>query len=102
MNAEEAIENIEKRLNEYKKQTAAYEADMHRDPFTLEYLLDKDEALSVVLESAKFLHEELIRNEETGHYSDYKKLYLNVDYDEVKKVSNGLAKAIGLEKGADE
>lgn len=56
MNAQEAIEKIEKRLNESRMNVAAYGADKDRDPFTLELLENKNDALSIVLESARLLH----------------------------------------------
>lgn len=92
MNAQEAIERMEAELSDVELLMGDYS-----DESVVTYL----EALSIVLESAKFLHKELINEELTQHLENTKILYLNTEYAENKAIANSKAKMIGLE-GADE
>lgn len=113
MNAQEAIEITRKKLMKledyHDRMQRLKEFLINNRIFdkveiekTLEDLKAEIDALSIVLESAKYLHEELINKECTEHFSTQKVLYLNTDLEESKVISNGQSKKIGIKEGVDE
>lgn len=90
MNAQEAIADIEDRLRLLTKYAV-------RD-----YERQEIEALSIVLESAKYLHEKFVFREITEHFSGKKIIYLDTDFEEMKIITNEKARRMGIVEGADE
>ncbi len=100
MNAQEAIERMEKRLDKLKEKITLFEGQSYR----LEHkrLIDEVKDLSIVLESAKYLHEELIDQNLIKNEDSFRVLCLLTDLGEYKEITYDQARAIGLEEGADE
>ena len=91
MNAQEAIEKMEAELSDTELLMGDYS-----DESVVTYL----EALSIVLESAKLLHEELIDQTLIKNEDSFRVLCLQTDLEEYKEITYDQARAIGLEEGA--
>lgn len=110
MNAQEAIEITKQTINRFSTVLSELECIVlkYQENDEAQKIGDEEvlklkreiEALSIVLESAKYLHEGLINKELTKHLEHTKILYLNTEYAENKAIANSKAKRIGLE-GAD-
>ena len=90
MNAQEAIEKMEAELSDTELLMGDYS-----DESVVTYL----EALSIVLESAKLLHEELIDQTLIKNEDSFRVLCLQTDLEEYKEITYDQARAIGLEEG---
>lgn len=90
MNAQEAIEKMEAELSDTEMLMGDYS-----DESVVTYL----EALSIILESAKLLHDELIDQTLIKNEDSFRVLCLQTDLEEYKEITYDQARAIGLEEG---
>ena len=103
MNAQEAIEIIKEKQRRLQVYLSELSITIHKQKLTdsqnikLVSDLEKEiEALSVVLESAKLLHESGVK---VSQYHSFRVLSASV---EVEDPTDELIKSIGIEEGADE
>ena len=104
MNASEAIQLMEHKLKVEKLHVEKIisENEISLPDDVKEMWREKVRALSIILESAKYLHEEVIDQNLIKNEDSFRVLCLLTDLEEYKEITYDQARAIGLEEGADE
>ncbi|MEC6747353.1 hypothetical protein VXN63_02280 [Marinilactibacillus sp. XAAS-LB27] len=112
MNAQEAINEMSNELHKVKETQKVLQEQEKRLidlglysevglKFQMESLATKHESLSIVLESARFLHEKLLSNQKHDNRGSITNLYLNTSIEEVVSVETKYLNKIGIEVDID-